>query len=362
MDLITRRRAISGLLKKLLGSVAVMVFAPFLRCREKEGGIFSMNRPLSKKTSGRRAYRPGYLRLHEKGELKRRGEELWEVMRSCRLCPRGCGVNRLKGREGFCRSSSKLEVSSYSPHHGEERPLAGTHGSGTIFLTNCGLRCVFCINWQINHAGYGEVVSIERMADMMLDLQKRGCHNINMVTPTHYSPHIVFAIDRAVAKGLRIPLVYNTSGFEREWIIRKLDGIVDIYLPDFKYSSGKMADRYSPGAVTYPEMAKLSIKEMHRQVGAAYPADDGLMKRGLMIRHLVMPNDVGGSLGVVKWIAENLPKDTYLNIMSQYRPAYRAMEFPKISRGITRREYSRVVDYAKKAGLTNLDIQGQAFL
>ena len=192
----------------------------------------------------------------------------------------------------------------------------------------------------------------------MLHLQKIGCHNINFVTPTHYSPHIVLAVDIAAGKGLRLPLVYNTCGWERLEILKKLDGIVDIYLPDFKYSDGKMAAKYSSAAETYPEITKAALLEMHRQVGVAKPAKDGLMYRGLMIRHLVMPNRVGGTKKVIEWIAQNLPKDTYLNIMSQYRPMYKAFDYTQIARRITRKEYAEAIEWAKKAGLTNLDIQG----
>ena len=193
---------------------------------------------------------------------------------------------------------------------------------------------------------------------MMLNLQKLGCHNINLVTPTHYSPQIILALDIAAGKGLRLPLVYNTCGWERLEILKMLDGIVDIYLPDFKYSDGNMAAKYSSGAAGYPEITEEALLEMHRQVGVAKPAKDGLIYKGLMIRHLVMPNNVSGSKEVIKWIAGNLPKDTYLNIMSQYRPMYRAFEYPKISRRITRQEYEEVVEYTRQLGFTNLEIQG----
>ena len=284
-------------------------------------------------------------------------------MKSCKLCPRMCGVNRLKGKEGFCQASSQLEISSFSPHFGEERSLVGRGGSGTIFFTNCGLRCVFCINWEISQGGMGNNCSIKKMGEMMLKLQKMGCHNINIVTPTHYSPHIVLALDYAAGKGLRLPLVYNTCGWEHPEILKKLDGIVDIYLPDFKYSDNKMAAKYSSDAGTYPKITQASLLEMHRQVGVAKPASDGdgLMYRGLMIRHLVMPNRVGGTKGVIQWIAQNLPKDTYFNIMSQYRPMYKAFKYPKIARRLTQKEYRETVTWAKEAGLTNLDIQGYPF-
>lgn len=303
-------------------------------------------------------FEPSYLKLHRSGELKQRGEYLWQIMESCRLCPRECEVNKLKGKRGFCNANAQLEIAAYSPHHGEEKPLKGTGGSGTIFFSNCNLRCVFCINWEISQGGYGQNRSLRDMANMMLYLQKKGCHNINFVTPTHYSPHIVKAVDIAAGKGLRLPLVYNTSGWEREEILKKLDGIIDIYLPDFKYADKEMADKYSSGAYTYPEVTKKALLEMYRQVGTAIPADDGLMYRGLMIRHLVMPNGVSGSKSVVRWISENLPRDSYLNIMSQYRPHYKAGEYPEINRRITQAEYDEVVGYAKKVGLINLNIQG----
>jgi putative pyruvate formate lyase activating enzyme len=304
------------------------------------------------------AFQPAYLELHRSGELNRRGQELWSMMESCQLCPRQCGINRLDGNEGFCRASSQLEIASFQPHFGEERPLVGKGGSGTIFFTNCGLRCVFCINWEISQAGQGRSRSIENMAEMMLRLQEKGCHNINLVTPTHYSAHILLAVDLAAAKGLRLPLVYNTCGWERLEILKKLDGIVDIYLPDFKYSDGKMAAKYSSSSQSYPDLTQMALLEMHRQVGTAKPAADGLVYRGLMIRHLVMPNGIGGTKEVIGWIAEKLPKDTYLNIMSQYTPTYKAFDYPEISRRITRQEYGQALRWAREAGLINLDIQG----
>jgi putative pyruvate formate lyase activating enzyme len=303
-------------------------------------------------------FEPGYAKLHKTGELKKRGQALWKIMESCRLCPRQCGVNRLEGERGFCRANAELVISSYHPHYGEERPLVVRGGSGTIFFSHCGLRCVFCINWEISHKGEGICRTIEELADMMLHLQAIGCHNINVVTPTHYSPHILRALDIAAKKNLRLPLVYNTCGWERLEILKQLDGIVDIYLPDFKYSDGEMASKFSSGAMTYPEVTKTSLLEMHRQVGVAVPAKDGIMYRGLMIRHLVMPNNVSGSKEVIRWIAEHLPKDTYVNIMSQYRPMYKAYEYTEIARRITRKEYQEVVLYAKSLGLTGLDLQG----
>ncbi len=317
-------------------------------CREGAGAA---SRPLPD-------FEPGYVKLHRSGELERRGRELWNLMGSCSLCPRACGAERLEGERGFCRGSSQLEIASYHPHYGEERPLVGRGGSGTVFFSNCNLRCVFCINWEISQGGVGEARSLEELAGMMLELQETGCHNINIVTPTHYSAHLVLALDVAAARGLRLPLVYNTNGWERLEVLKLLDGVVDIYLPDFKYADGSMASKYSSGADTYPAITQQALLEMHRQVGVAVPAADGLMYTGLMVRHLVMPSGVSGSKEVIGWIAANLPRDTYVNIMSQYRPMYKAFEHPEISRALTRAEYNEVVEYARQAGLTNLDIQG----
>lgn len=303
-------------------------------------------------------FEPAYKTLHNSGELKKRGKKLWKIMEQCTLCPRKCEVNRIEGEEGTCGASAKLEISSYNPHFGEERGLVGNGGSGTIFFANCGLRCVFCINWQVSHGGQGQERSIEQLAEMMLELQSMGCHNINVVTPTHYSPHVVLALDMAAGKGLNLPLVYNTCGWEKLEIMKTLDGIVDIYLPDFKYSDGEMAAKYSAGAASYPEVTKAALIEMNRQVGVAKPDNDGIIRKGLMIRHLVMPNHVENSKGVMKWIANHLPSDTYVNIMSQYTPYYKAKEYPKIARRVTREEYVEVVNATKDAGLTNLDIQG----
>ncbi len=308
-------------------------------------------------------FEPAYLKLHKTGELRKRAEKLWAVMDSCELCPRRCGVNRHKGESGFCQApGTTLVISSAHPHFGEERPLVGKDGSGTIFLTHCNLRCVFCQNWEIAHRGTGSKNDIDDFASKMLKLQETGCHNINLVTPTHYSAHILKAIDVAAERGLRLPIVYNTSGWERLEILKLLDGIVDIYLPDFKYWDSDMSAKYSDGADSYPDLTAKAILEMHRQVGVAKPAKDGIMQRGLMIRHLVMPDNIGGSEKVMEWIAGNLPKDTYVNIMVQYSPVFKAYDYPELSRRITKKEYTKVVTKAKDMGLTNLDIQGYWWL
>lgn len=306
---------------------------------------------------------PAYLKLHRTGELRKRAEELWSVMKECRLCPRQCRVNRHNGMRGFCQApGTTLVVSAAHPHFGEERPLVGRGGSGTIFLTHCNLRCVFCQNYTISHLGRGGETTIDGLASMMLRLQRNGCNNINIVTPTHYSAHILKALDVAAGKGLQLPVVYNTSGWERMEILRLLDGIVDIYLPDFKYWESEMAAKYSAGASSYPEMTKEAILEMNRQVGVAKPGENGILHRGLIIRHLVMPNNIAGSGKIMEWISGNLPKDTYVNIMAQYTPAHKAYDYPKISRRITGEEYDRVVQRAKEVGLTNLDVQTFSWL
>jgi len=308
-------------------------------------------------------FEPAYLKLYRSGELKKRAEELWSVMENCQLCPRRCGANRLGGTTGFCRApGDELVVSSFHAHFGEERPLVGRGGSGTIFFTHCNLRCVFCQNYTISHLGRGSKVNIDGLAGMMLRLQESGCHNINVVTPTHYSAHILKALDVAAGYGLRLPIVYNTSGWERLDIVELLDGIVDIYLPDFKFWDSDQSAKFSAGAESYPEMTKAAILEMNRQVGVAKPAQDGVMQRGLMIRHLVMPNDTSGSESVIAWIAENLPKDTYVNIMAQYTPAHKAYDYPELSRRITGEEYQKVVQKATDVGLTNLDVRGYWWL
>lgn len=306
-------------------------------------------------------FEPGYIKLHRNGELKNRGDHLLATMECCELCPRRCGKNRLAGESGFCQADHSLVVSACHPHFGEEESLVGQHGSGTIFLSHCSLRCVFCINWQISQGGEGNEISIESLAGMMLDLQQLGCHNINFVTPTHYAPQIILALDIAAANGLKIPVVYNTHGWERVEVLKILSGIVDIYLADIKYSDNAKSIMYSSEADHYFEQTMAALSEMQEQVGVAKLAADDLMRQGLMIRHLVMPNDVSGTRAVIDWIVSNLPQDTYLNLMSQYRPAYQAEQYPEIARRITRREYAVAIHYAQRVGLTNLDIQGYYF-
>jgi len=298
---------------------------------------------------------PAYEKLEKEGELARRIKQAYALFENCQLCPRRCGVNRKKGERGFCRAPVKLVIFSASPHFGEEVSLVGHHGSGTIFFSNCNLRCIFCQNWPISHEGRGQECEDEELAEMMLKLQKIGCHNINLVTPTHVMPNILNATRMALKKGLRVPLVYNTSGYERLEILKILDGIVDIYMPDMKYMDPDKAAKYSAGASDYPELTKKAVIEMNRQVGVLQTDKQGIALRGVIIRHLVMPNRVAGTEKFVKWVAQALPKSTYVNIMPQYRVEYKAYEHPEIARGITVQEFLEAMEWAEKSGLTNLD-------
>jgi putative pyruvate formate lyase activating enzyme len=301
------------------------------------------------------SWQPAYATLEKEGKFAQKIGEAYAIFRECQLCPRRCGVNREGGEKGFCRAPLRAVVFGAHPHFGEEMPLVGGHGSGTIFFSNCNLRCIFCQNWPIAHEGEGKKIEDGDLADMMLYLQEIGCHNINLVTPTHVMPNILNATRIAFKKGLRLPLVYNTSGYELLEVVKLLDGIVDIYMPDMKYMDGDQAAKYSAGASDYPEITKKAIIEMNRQVGELKTDSNGIALRGLIIRHLVMPNQVAGTEKFVKWVAQALPKSTYVNIMPQYRVEYKAYEYPKISRAITVHEFLESIEWAEKAGLTNLD-------
>ena len=298
---------------------------------------------------------PAYGRLERADRLAERVEQAYALLAECRLCPRQCGANRSAGESGFCRAPARAMIYSAQPHYGEEVPLVGRHGSGTIFFSNCNLRCVFCQNWPISHEGRGAEITDEELAGVMLKLQKIGCHNINLVTPTHVMPNILKATRLAFQKGLRIPLVYNTSGYERVEILKLLDGIVDIYLPDLKFMHPHQAQVYLAGAADYPGITQQAIHEMHRQVGLLELDAEGIARRGLMIRHLVMPNRVAGTKAFVEWVAASLPKSTYVNIMHQYHVDYKAFEYPEICRGITSAEYLEAMEWAEACGLANLD-------
>lgn len=294
-------------------------------------------------------FAPCYLRL-DKEELKKRIKKAYKILEECRLCPRECKVNRIRGERGFCKSGALPIVSSFGPHFGEEPPLVGTHGSGTIFLTWCNLGCLYCQNYAISHLGEGSEISLEEFASQMLSLQRRGCHNINFVTPTHFVPQILAALAMAIEKGLNLPLVYNTGGYDRIETLKLLEGVFDIYMPDIKYSHSEVALEYSSGASDYPEVIRKVLREMHRQVGDLV-IKDGIAQRGLLIRHLVLPNNLAGTREAMRFIAQELSKDSYVNVMAQYRPEYKAYQYPMLNRPPTAEEYQEAVEMAKKEGL-----------
>lgn len=299
---------------------------------------------------------PSYIRLYQSGELKKRIDILDAMLSSCNICPLDCQVNRKEGEIARCYSRYLPIVSSYCPHFGEEPPLVGTNGAGNIFFGNCNLRCVYCQNFQISQNYKNEIkneVSFERLAEIMIELQNKGCHNIGLVSPTHFVPQIVKALYIAIEKGLNLPLIYNTNAYDSVDVLRLLDGIVDIYLPDLKYGYDYDGYQYSK-VKEYTRFARLAIKEMHRQVGSELAIDsDDLLKRGLLIRHLVLPNDIAGSEETLKWIAEELGKDVALSIMSQYYPTNKAESIMLLNRHIRESEYDRVHALLDKYGLEN---------
>ncbi len=277
-------------------------------------------------------------------------------MEACNLCAQRCGVNRLAGELGVCKTGAQARVSSYGPHLGEENPLRGWKGSGTIFFARCNLRCQFCQNHDISQTDSGMEVTAKELATIMLELQASGCHNINFVSPSHVVPQILAALPIAVQAGLRIPLVYNTGGYDLLETLRVLDGIVDIYMPDMKYSDGEIAKKYS-GVEDYPQVNFAAVKEMHRQVGDLQTDGRGLATRGLLVRHLVLPRNLAGTKQIVRFLVDEISKSTYLNLMAQYRPTYNASRYPELNRRITASEYNVALQMAKEAGLTNLDTQ-----
>lgn len=302
---------------------------------------------------------PSYLELDRRGVLAERIKAAQEILRECTICPRLCRVNRYEVRRGKCRTGALPVVSSYHPHFGEEAPLVGLYGSGTIFLTSCNLRCVFCQNWEISHKMEGAEVSHRRLGEMMVELQGMGCHNINFVTPTHMVPQILAALPYAIDRGLSIPLVYNTSGYDRVETLGLLDGVFDIYMPDIKYADPVHAKRYS-GAADYPEVAKAAVREMHRQVGDLVLDGRGIALRGLLVRHLVMPGGLSGTREVMRFLAREVSRNTYVNLMDQYRPCGAAYRFPEINRPITAEEFEEALDAAFSEGITRLDSEAGA--
>lgn len=301
-------------------------------------------------------FEPAYLHLYESGELQARVERAVAMLASCQVCPRNCRVNRLQDKTAACHTGRYAIVSSYFPHFGEEDCLRGWNGSGTIFFSMCNLRCVFCQNYSISQLGEGRPVRPEELAAMMIELQEQGCHNINLVTPEHVVPQIIEALPIAIRRGLRLPIVYNTSAYDSLDSLHLMDGIVDIYMPDFKFWDPKLSLRYVI-AKDYPDAARRAIKEMHRQVGDLVLDEHGLAKRGLMIRHLVMPGGIAGTREIMRFIAREISPNTYVNIMAQYYPAGKVSreKYAEINRRITLEEYEEAVRIALEEGLVRLD-------
>ncbi len=297
---------------------------------------------------------PSYLSLYRNGAFEPRMEKALALMEQCHLCPRRCGVDRLNGETGYCRTGRHARVASYNAHFGEEAPLVGRHGSGTLFLSSCNLFCSFCQNYDISHLNEGVEVAPDRIAAMMIELMERGCHNINFVTPTHVVAQILEALKPAIEHGLNIPLVYNSGGYESVETLRLLDGIFDIYMPDFKFWEDRWSETFC-NAPDYRDVARAAIREMHRQVGDLVVDGEGIAVRGLLIRHLVMPNGVAGTDNIMNFLAKEISSDTYVNVMDQYRPCGHANKDPVINRRLTSQEYREAVDAAKKAGLYRLD-------
>lgn len=280
------------------------------------------------------------------------------LLEKCTLCPRECGVNRLEGEKGFCGVGNEIVIAHYGAHFGEEPPISGQKGSGTIFFSSCNLRCIYCQNYQISHWKSGETITIKRLAEIFFELERKGCHNINLVSPVPYIPFIAASIEMAKDEGIGIPFVYNTNGYENVHALQSLDGLIDIYMPDFKYWSANVAEKLShiPAEKSYPEYAKMSITEMKRQTGNLV-IENGVAVKGLLIRHLVLPAGLAGSLSILTWIRDALGKETYISLMSQYYPVYKAHEHPMLNRRIRYSEYNELVEFLAENGFENVFVQ-----
>ncbi|MCL2294323.1 MAG: radical SAM protein [Spirochaetes bacterium] len=299
-----------------------------------------------------RKYNPRYLALAKSGELERREQELWKKMENCSLCPRMCGVNRMAGEMAICNSDHTLRVASWEIAFRAEQAIVGSRGVGAIFMSNCNLLCIFCQNWHIAHRGDGRQINHADLAEVMLNLQQRGAHSIYIVTPTHVVPHIVTTLRLAIDRGLSIPLVYDTGGYETLDVVQLLDGIVDIYVADFKFMDCEVAAPFLHDAPDYAFHTAIAIKEMRRQVGTLNIVN-GVANQGLLIRHLVLPENLAGTDSFVRWVVDELGADTDVSIMSQYRPAFQARYHPPLHRRITQAEFEQAMRWARQAGLRN---------
>jgi putative pyruvate formate lyase activating enzyme len=304
---------------------------------------------------------PAYLQALEDGTLERRAASALQTLSNCSLCPRRCNVDRLSGETGYCNTGRQAVLASYNAHFGEESPLVGSHGSGTIFFSHCNLLCNFCQNYEISHLGEGLEIDAAQLAAIMLELQRSGCHNINFVTPSHVVPQMLAALVLAARRGLSIPLIYNCGGYDRVETLRLLHGIVDIYMPDFKFRDSQVAQE-TCNAPDYPEVACRALVEMHRQVGdLRIDRKSGLAYKGLLVRHLVLPGGLAGTAKVMQFIADKLSRDTYVNIMAQYRPCGRAEEMETLARSLAPADFDNAVQAAKAAGLKRLDKPRRVF-
>ncbi|MFH0823040.1 MAG: radical SAM protein [Pseudomonadota bacterium] len=299
-------------------------------------------------------FEPAYLKCLREGGLGEKVRQGREMLKECAVCPRECRVDRTAGEKGFCETGDKAIVASVHAHYGEERPLVGHGGSGTIFFSSCNLRCVFCQNYEISQLEEGEEVETEQLADMMLRLQHQGCGNINFVTPSHVVPQILDAVHMAAPAGLKVPLVYNTGGYDSVYSLKLLDGVVDIYMPDIKFMDSELSRRYM-NAADYPAVVKAAIREMHRQVGDLRINEQGIAERGLLVRHLVMPEGQADTRTAMRFLAQEISKNTYVNIMNQYRPCGDALKFASLARSADRKEYLSAVEAAMEEGITRLD-------
>jgi putative pyruvate formate lyase activating enzyme len=305
-------------------------------------------------------FQPSYIKTFEKGLLKEKIGKAYGILKSCVLCPRRCKVNRLSNEKGTCKTGKQAQVASYNPHFGEEAPLVGTNGSGTIFFTHCNLLCIFCQNFDISHRGSGIEVDDEELARMMLTLQKGGCHNINFVTPSHVVPQILSALDIAVRKGLNIPLVYNSGGYDSVETLKILEGVFDIYMPDFKFWDPEISEK-TCNAPDYPEIARLALIEMHRQVGDLILDENGIAQKGLLVRHLVLPENLAGTRDIMKFIADRISKNSYVNIMAQYRPCGNVSQLRELCRHLDANEFQEALRMAQEEGITRLDLPRRVF-
>jgi putative pyruvate formate lyase activating enzyme len=304
---------------------------------------------------------PVYIETHRQGLLKEKIAKLNRILKACELCPRNCGIDRSAGQTGVCKTGKRAWISSYNAHFGEEAPLVGKNGSGTIFFTHCNLLCIFCQNFDISHEGQGRKVTSEQLAGVMMHLQGSGCHNINFVTPSHVGPQILAGLEVAVDQGLRLPLVYNSSGYDSVETLKLLDGIVDIYMPDFKFWDADIAAK-TCDAPDYPEVARKALKEMHRQVGDLKLDEAGIAYRGILLRHLVLPENLAGTREIMRFIATDISSNTYVNLMAQYRPCGRAGEVPALSKALSGTDYKSAVAAAREEGITRLDSPRRVFM